>query len=210
MFRPSWKLSGVVAALLVAAGCSGSPSGADPEPVTTFPYVVDPLEPGHGFVELAGNRYVFDGVMCAQGAARDDPEGTRRIFGVYANFEVDGTPAGVELTRYRSELHERMDTVPTVTEVAGVRMQGEGEVLGLEAKRFLVEGQRDWQDPADPQARTPLIVVDGDRYEVDATFTGVGEDATGGTPGIVAARCPAGSADTPGSADPEPAVTRPG
>ncbi len=198
----------LVVTAVVCVACSGSTAAPDPVSSTTFPYVVDPLEPGEGFVELAGNRYPFDDVMCAQGPAADDPEGTSRIFGVYVNFEVDGTTAGVELTRYRSEIHGEIDTVPTVTDVAGVRMQGDDEVIGLEAKRFHIEGERDWRDANDPTATTALITVEGDRYDVDAVFSAVGDDAASATPGVIAARCPAAgpSGDTD---DVEGATTSP-
>lgn len=189
-------LSGLLALCLLSAACSGPTGQADPESSTTFPYVVDPLDPGEGFVELAGNRYVFEDVICTTGEADDDPEGTRRIYGVYANFEVDGSLAGVQLTRYHSEIHDEIDTVPTVTEIAAVRMQGDEEVLGLEARRFQIVGERDWQDPNDPTVTIPLITVDDDRYEADAVFSAFGDDEAERTPGRIAARCPAGAADT--------------
>lgn len=185
---------------VACVGCGGSGGGSASEVSTTTPYVVDPLEPGQGFVELAGNRFAFDGVICGMGAAEGDPEGTARIFGVYANFELDGSRAGMELTRYHSAIRGEQDTVPTLTDVAAVRMQGDGEILGLEAKRFQVEGQRHWQDSNDPSATEPLITVEGDRYEVHAPFFAVGEAGTGGTPGVIAARCPTEGSGTVDSA----------
>lgn len=198
---------GLTAALLVS-GCSGSSGEQTSGPTTSFPYLVDPVDPGTGFVRLGSNRYPFDGVICTEGPADNDPEGSTRIFGVYANFEVDGSLAAIALTRYRNEVHGRLDTVPTITETALVQMQGDGEVRGLSAKRFQVEGATRWQDPADPTATTPLIVRDGDRYRAAGRFGALNGDATeptdpdagpdpggssgaSGTDGEIVARCPA-------------------
>lgn len=200
----------LVFAALVATGCAGSSgNGTAGGPTTSFPYLIDPLEPGTGFVQLGKNRYPFSGVICATGPVKSDPPGSSRIFGVYANFHVDGALAAVSLTRYRNQMHGSIDTLPTVTETALVEMQGHDEVRGLSAKRFRVVGATKWQDPADPTATTALITRKGDRYDAEGTFSAVGTDTTStttarpgsspprsddaGVAGRISARCPATS-----------------
>ncbi len=198
-------------------GCAGSSGGATDETTTSFPYLVDPLDPGTGFIQLGPNRYPFEGVICATGPVKSDPEGSIRIFGVYANFEVDGSLAAVALTRYRNEIHGKTNSVPTLTETALIQMQGDKEIRGLSAKRFQIVGEKKWQDPNDATATTPLISRSGDRYEAKGTFAPVNADVETSTTsrgsgttssgsgdtvtGEVAARCPAKSTTTtsPGS-----------
>lgn len=208
-----WSAVLFAAAALIASGCSGSSGEDTTGPTTSFPYLVDPLEPGTGFVQLGANRYPFDGVICATGPVKSDPEGSTRIFGVYANFEVDGSLAAVSLTRYHNEVHDKIDTIPTVTETALIQMQGEGEVRGLSARRFQVVGAKKWTDPEDPTATTPLITRDGDRYEATGRFGALDgtDDTADATAGKIAARCPsddgaAGSAGTTGSSSPTTSV----
>ncbi len=198
----------VVAAPLLVAGCSSGSSGADSaRPTTSFHYLVNPLEPGHGYVQLGANRYPFSGVICATGPVKSDPEGSTRIFGVYANFHVDGKLAAVSLTRYRSAVHGSVDTIPTITDTALVRMQGKGEIRGLTAQRARVENRTKWQDVNDPSATTALITRKGDRYEAHGRFGPVGGDTTPqtsstrpgaktGTVGEIAARCPSSETTT--------------
>lgn len=220
----SWWLAAAVAALfVVVSGCSGPSGDTADGPSTSFRYLVDPLEPGNGFIQLGQNRYPFDGVICATGAVKSDPAGSTRIFGVYANFHVDGKLAAVALTRYRNEIHGKTDSVPTLTETALIQMQGDKEIRGLSAKRFQIVGANEWQDPDDPTATTALITHDGDRYDAKGTFAPVNADVTtsstttvaGGSrtgtgPGAagdaivgeVAARCPAKAAASPGTTAP--------
>lgn len=185
-----------LALVLVAPGCGGPSGDGEARPTTSFRYLVDPLKPGTGFVQLGQNRYPFEGVICASGPVKSDPEGSTRIFGVYANFEVDGALAAVSLTRYHNEVHGKIDTIPTVTDTALIQMQGKDEVRGLSAKRFQVVGDRVWQDPTDPNATKALITRSGDRYEAHGRFAPIGTQATEGsttatgTVGEVAARCP--------------------
>ncbi len=201
------------ALVLGCTGCAGSSGGAADETTTSFPYLIDPLEPGAGFIQLGPNRYPFDGVICATGPVASDPEGSTRIFGVYANFEVDGSLAAVALTRYHNEIHGKTNSVPTLTETALIQMQGDKEIRGLSAKRFQVVGEKNWHDPNDPSATKPLISRSGGRYEakgifapvnadVDTSTTSRGSGST--TPGAgdslvgeVAARCPAKSTTVP-------------
>lgn len=210
-WRPLRRLCAVVlVTTVVVVGCSGS-SGEETGPTTSFPYLVDPLEPGTGFIQLGENRYPFDGVICAEGAVESDPEGSTRIFGVYANFEVDGVLAAVALTRYHNEIIGEANSVPTLTDTALIQMQGDGEIRGLAAKRFQVVGAKSWQDPQDPTATTELITRDGDRYEARGTFAPVNPDvgsdttvagaqAADAVAGQVAARC--GDPDTTTTTDP--------
>lgn len=212
--RPrSWWFAVAVTLVLVATGCTGSSGGEADQPTTSFRYLVDPLEPGTGFIQLGPNRYPFDGVICATGAVKSDPEGSTRIFGVYANFEVDGTLAAVALTRYHNEVRGKTNSIPTLTENALIQMQGDNEVRGLSAKRFQVVGERNWQDPNDPTARSALITREGDRYDAKGTFAPLNADATTSTTargtagsgaketsdaivGEVSARCPAKPSET--------------
>lgn len=205
-------LLGLGAAFLVAglSGCSGSSVPTSTGPTTSFPYLIDPLEPGNGFIQLGTNRYPFSGVICTEGPSKKDPPGSTRIFGVYANFTVDGSLAAVALTSYRNELHGATNSVPTITQTALIQMQAKTDVKGLSAKRFRVVGQANWQDPVDPSATSALITRKGDRYEARGLFGPVGDDTTvttvhGGTAsagsssalrGEIAARCPAGGSST--------------
>lgn len=201
--------AGVFVGLVLLAGCAGSSGQPDTAPTTSFPYLVDPLEPGTGFVQLGPNRYPFDGVICASGPVKSDPPGSTRIFGVYANFKVDGSLAAVSMTSYRNEIKGRINTVPTITQTALIEMQGSGEIKGLAAKRFRVENQRNWQDPNDAKATGTLIVRTGDRYEAAGMFaaldapvdtsagvTSAPGSSSGATNGKIAARCPGESAAT--------------
>ncbi|HET8929346.1 MAG TPA: hypothetical protein VFN21_01690 [Acidimicrobiales bacterium] len=221
--RSRWLVAAVVGALVVS-GCSGSSGGEADQPTTSFKYLVDPLEPGAGFIQLGPNRYPFDGVICATGPVESDPEGSTRIFGVYANFRVDGTLAAVALTRYHNEVIGKTRSIPTLTETALIQMQGDQEVRGLSAKRFRVVGEKKWQDPNDPAATTALITHEGDRYDAKGTFAPVNVDvatsttvtgSTGAGAGVgddtilgeVAARCPAKSAGTSTTSAAGPATT---
>lgn len=202
-----------LAVTLVVAGCAGSSGDDAGQPTTSFRYLVDPLEPGTGFIQLGQNRYPFDGVICATGPVKSDPEGSIRDFGVYANFTIDSTLAAVSLTRYRNEIHGETNSVPTLTETALIQMQGDKEIRGLSAKRYQIVGARKWQDPNDPTATTPLITHTGDRYVAKGTFAPVNADVeaspttTGSSVsassdaviGQVAARCPAESTTTTSS-----------
>lgn len=212
---------GVASVLVVVlAGCSGSsqdestPAG----PTTSSPYVANPLEPGHGFVQIGGSRTDFDGVICATGALASDPDDSVRRFGVYANFTQDGTLYAVSLTRYANNTK---GAIPTVTDTALVKMQGDNEVKGIKAQRALVQGQTQWGDPNDPDATTQLITHDGDRYEATGKF---GDPSGTGTPkdavvGDIAMRCPgkngattttvAGATTVPGSTAAPGATTTP-
>jgi len=210
--RLAWAVAVAVAFVLALSGCGGSSPDTTDGPTTSFRYLVDPLEPGTGFIQLGPNRYPFDGVICATGPVESDPEGSTRVFGVYANFEVDGALAAVALTRYHNEIHGKTNSVPTLTETALIQMQGHDEIKGLSAKRFQIVGERTWQDPNDPSATKPLITRSGDRYEARGTFAPVNADAvtSSTTPpgsaaaagasdavvGEVAARCPAASTAT--------------
>lgn len=200
---------GVFVSLVFLAGCAGSSGQPETAPTTSFPYLIDPLEPGTGFVQLGPNRYPFEGVICASGPVKSDPPGSTRIFGVYANFEVDGNLAAVSMTSYRNEIRGRINTVPTITQTALIEMQGSGEIKGLAAKRFRVENQRNWQDPNDATAKGVLIVRTDDRYEATGMFaaldapvdtsagvTSVPGSSSGATSGKIAARCPGASAST--------------
>ena len=191
-----------VAGLVAVAGCAGSSGQADDQPTTSFHYLINPLDPGSGFVQLGKNRYVFDGVICATGRVKSDPAGSVRVFGVYANFHVNGQLAAVSMTRYRNEVRGKVDTIPTLTETVLVEMQGDKEVRGLAASRYQIVGARKWQDRHDPSVTSALIVRTGDRYEAKGTFAPLGDDtgstsgtstttATGTVLGDVAARCPA-------------------
>ena len=115
-------------------------------------------------------------MICAEGAVESDPEGSTRIFGVYANFEVDGALAAVALTRYHNEVIGKTNSIPTLTDTALIQMQGDGEIRGLSAKRFQVVGEKNWQDPQNPEATTELITRDGDRYDARGTFAPVNAD----------------------------------
>jgi hypothetical protein len=195
---------------LLAAGCSGSSGDASPPPSSTK-FVVNPLEPGHGILQLGKNLYPFDGVICAKGPVPSDPKDTVRIFGVYANFKLDGSLVAVSMTRYESH-PKGVAAVPTITETAQVQMQGKGEIKGLKAQRAQVIGQSQWGDIYDQSATGPLIVKTGDRYVAKGQFgppdagplyvtgptttttTLPGTSET--TSGELSARCPAKSATT--------------
>ena len=146
--------------VVALAGCSGSSGGTSTQsgPTTSTPYVANPLEPGHGFVQIGGQRYDFDGVICVKGPLKSDPKDSAREFGVYANFTQDGSLYAVSLTRYDNHA---VGAVPTVTDTSLVRMQGVGEVKGLKAQRARVIGHEQWGDVFDPNATTELIVHTG-------------------------------------------------
>ncbi len=192
----------VALSVLVAAACSGSSSAQPDKPTTSFHYLVNPLEPGTGFLQLGSNRYPFDGVICATGRLKSDPTWSRRIFGVYANFHVGGKLAAISLTRYYSDPKSKAPSIPTITDTALVRMQGADQVLGLKAQRARIVGHTTWTDVNDPQAHGPLITKKGDRYEANGHFgdpAGTQSAANGkatGTIGEIAARCPSGDAAT--------------
>ncbi len=228
---PSPRRGGLLACLaavvLVVGACSGDSGDRESASTTSFPYLVDPVEPGAGFIELDGNRYPFEGVICASGPVASDPEGSTRRFGVYANFEVDGTLAAVSLTRYRNQESGLIETVPTLTDTALIRMQGDGEVRGLSATRFQIEGEKNWQDRNDPQATEPLITRDGDRYEAEGQFAAVNPPSPATTeaggesgsaeavedppvPGRVVARCPDPSTTTTAADQANPDAEAPG
>jgi len=186
---------------VVSSSCAGSnPTAGDSPPSTSSKYLINPLEPGQGYVQLGTNRYAFDSVICATGPVKSDPEGSTRIFGVYANFTTGGKLAAVSLTRYRSEFVGKSRSVPTITDTAMIRMQGDGEVLGLKAQRARIIGQQKWHDIFDDTKSTQLIA---DRYEASGSFGPV-DAAVVGDPttttaasgsslvrGEIAARCPA-------------------
>lgn len=192
---------GVIA--VVGSSCAGSnPIAGDTQPTTTSKYLINPLEPGQGYVQLGANRYAFENVICATGPVKSDPEGSTRIFGVYANFTTGGKLAAVSLTRYRSEFVGKNRSVPTITDTAMIRMQGDGEVLGLKAQRARIVGQRLWHDIFDNAKTTQLITRKADRYEASGSFGPV-DAAVVGDPttttaasgsslvrGEIAARCP--------------------
>lgn len=184
----------IVGALPLAA-CSSGGSTKSTGPTTTVLLEVNPLERGHGFVQLSGQRYDFDGVKCATGTLASDPEASQRIFGAYANFTREGSLFAVSLTRYEDH---SVGAVPTITDTALVRMQGEGEVRGLKAQRAQIIGKGGWGDVFDPTETTPLISHTNDRYDVSGTFGP--PDGTGGpkdlVEGSIAVRCPATSATT--------------
>ncbi len=151
---------------------------------------VNPLEPGHGFVQLGGQRYPFDGVICSTGPLESDPSTSVRTFGSYANFTMDGSLYAVSLTRYENHAPQ---AVPTVTDTALVRMQGDGEVRGLKAQRAQIIGSDTWGDVFDPTETKPLIDHANDRYDVDGTF-GPPDGSTGPDDllaGTISMRCPA-------------------
>ncbi len=191
--------------VLAVAGCAGSSgkSSTPTGPTTSTPYVANPLEPGHGFVQLGGQRYDFDGVICVKGPLKSDPKGTAREFGVYANFTQDGSLYAVSLTRYDNHA---TGAVPTVTDTALLKMQGVGEVRGLKAQRARVIGHDQWGDVFDPTATTELIVHDGDRYEAQGRYGDVGGYRENTNPsttpqndtveGDIAMRCPTKSTTT--------------
>lgn len=207
------RLSLVLAAVVVTAllaGCSGSSGDASPPPSSTK-FVVNPLEPGHGILQLGDHQYAFEGVICASGPVASDPKGAVRDFGVYANFYLDGSLVAVSMTRYES--HPTGDlAVPTITDTAQVQMQGKGEVKGLKAQRARVIGQSSWGDVYDPTAKGPLIVKTGDRYDAKGLFgppdagpiyvtgptttTTTLASSSDTTPGELSARCPAKSTTT--------------
>ena len=202
--RPTLLATLVTTCVVVVtlAGCSGSSGGSSTPagPTTSTPYVANPLEPGHGFVQIGGQRYDFDGVICAEGPLKSDPKNTVREFGVYANFTQAGSLYAVSLTRYEDH---SVGAVPTVTDTALVRMQGVGEVKGLKAQRARVIGHDQWGDVYDPKATTELIVHTADRYEALGRYGSVDGNRentkpgttpqTGTAEGDVAMRCPSKS-----------------
>ena len=95
-------LAAVAATGLLAAGCSGSSGDASPPPSSTK-FVVNPLEPGHGILQLGKSLYPFDGVICAKGPVPSDPKDTVRIFGVYdaePGATLYATPAPDKIYRF--------------------------------------------------------------------------------------------------------------
>ena len=160
-------IAAAVAVTGILAGCSGS-SGDTSAPPSSFKYVVNPLEPGHGLLQLGPNQYPFDGVICASGPVASDPKGAVRDFGVYANFKLDDQLVAVSITRYES--HPDGPAIPTITDTAQVQMQGKGQVKGLKAQRARIIGQSVWGDIYDPTAKGPLIVKTGDRYDAKGAF----------------------------------------
>ena len=164
--RLSFVLLAAIAATALIAGCSGSSDDASPPPSSTK-FVVNPLEPGHGILQLGANQYPFEGVICASGPLKSDPSDTVRDFGVYANFELDGSLVAVSMTRYENR---SPGAVPTITDTALVRMQGKDEVKGLKAQRARIIGNKNWGDVVDPTAKGPLIVKTGDRYDAKGLF----------------------------------------
>lgn len=181
--------------ILGVPACSSGGGGRAAGPTTTVIPVANPLGPGEGYVQFGGERTAIDGVICATGVLDSDPEASVRVFGVYANFTLDGNLAAVSLTRY--ENHD-VNAIPTVTDTALIRMQGDGEVRGLKAQRANIIGEKAWADVYDPRASTPLITRDGDRYSVTGSFGSPDGLEKGEVPvtGTIELRCPKVSASS--------------
>lgn len=186
----------LVALIALVAGCASSAPKAV-GPTTSMHYVINPVAPGHGFVQLGGAQYSFDGVICAHGPVASDPPNATRQFGVYANFTEAGTLYAISLTRYENDPSKGNPPlatgVPTITDLALVQSQGKGEVLGLQATRFMTVGKSGWSDPRDAAAHAPLIKRTGDVYEAAGVYGPDNQDqhSKANRQGTIKVRCPA-------------------
>lgn len=190
MSRISPLVCALTVAALLASGCSGSGGSKAAASTTSIKFSANPLAPGDGYVQLGGSRSTFSNVVCSTGRAKGDPSYATRVFGVYANFRLDGTLYAVSVTRYDSH---PSGSAPTITETALVEMQGEGEVKGARAQRAQVVGSNKWVDVHDPSASGPLVTKNGDRYTATGTFgapDSLSESQVANVQGEIAARCP--------------------
>lgn len=133
-------------------------------------------EPGHGAIALGSEVQEFDIESCAPTPARDEPEGARTVFALKGSGKATrGGTFTVEVQRFQTKA-----TATTFTDTISYR----DPARILQAQRIEVDGVV--SDPRDPNAATPLLLIDGSHLAASGTFSVPGGTADDG--GLIAGR----------------------